>query len=445
MVRIDDWTNAQSAVIGSALIDPACVPIIMSSCAPEDFGGEYRTLLDAIRDLAVRGQPVDPVTVLNVTGPAYRETVLRLMNETPTAANVTAYIDVCKEQSRLTRLAALGAELTGAATLADARETLQKAQAVSVEQDAARIVTMPEALAQFYADHQGAEKEYISTGFRAMDERLTLDLGDVLVLGGYPSDGKTALMLQWCWQIARRYPVGIFSFETSAQKIMDRLVTQAIPDKLRFGDVKHSSMDTEQWRAVTANSVEISKRPVQIVEAAGMSAEDVLGVTLARGFKVIALDYVQLIRPGTVRKGGTRAEEVAEISKALALMARRHKLLVIELSQLQRPQKKKDGSTPAPTLSSLRESGQLEQDADVVALLYRQSTNSQSAYRDFFIAKNKEGEIGLMTLRFEGSRQRFAYVAKGDEIPKELAVMEQKRKAAKYGGDNQTVIGEVRD
>lgn len=437
MVRTDDWTNAQGAVIGSALIDPTCVPFLMSGCAPEDFSGEYRTLLDAIRDLAIRGQPVDPVTVLNAVGPAYRDTVKRLIVETLTAANVEAYIGVCKEQSRLSRLAALGAELTCAATLTDARETLQKAQAVSVEQDAARIVAMPEALAQFYADHQAGEKHYIATGFRAMDERLTLDLGDVLVLGGYPSDGKTALMLQWAWEMSRQFPVGIFSFETSAAKLMDRLVTQAVPD-LRFSDVKHGKMSAEQWRAVTVASVEISKRPVQIVEAAGMSAEDVLGVTLARGFKVIALDYVQLIRPGAVRKGGTRAEEVAEVSKALALMARRHKLLVIELSQLSRPAKNAKGKTPPPTMASLRESGQLEQDADVVALLYR-TGEAEDARRELYVAKNKEGRTGRMELVFNGEAQRFVYVARGEEIPRELMAAAHKRKAAKYGGEQISV------
>ena len=442
MVKTADWTDAQAYVIGSALIDPACVPVIMSEATPEDFGGEYRTLLDAIRLLAVSGQPVDPVTVLNAVGPSYRDTVKRLLVETPTAANVQAYIDVCKEQSRLARLAALGAELTGAATLADARETLQKAQSVSVEQDTARIVTMQDALAQFFDEHQRGEKRYITTGFRAMDERLTLDLGDVLVLGGYPSDGKTALMLQWAWRMAQQQPVGIFSFETGAAKLMDRLVTQAVPD-LRFTDVKHGKMNADQWRAVTAASVEISKRPIQIVEAAGMSAEDVLGVTLARGFKVIALDYVQLVRPGTVRKGGTRAEEVAEISKSLALMARRHKLLVIELSQLSRPAKNNKGKTPPPTLSSLRESGQLEQDADVVALLYR-TGEAEDARRELYIAKNKEGRIGRMELAFNGEGQRFNYIARGDEIPKELERLQRKRYEAKKSGGQQISMEEVK-
>ena len=442
MVKTDDWTNAQAYVIGSALIDPKCAPIIMSSCAPDDFGGEYRTLLDAIRDLAVRGQTVDPVTVLNVVGPAYRDTVKRLIDETPTAANVEAYIEVCKEQSRLSRLASLGMALAGSATLAEARETLQQAQAVSVQQDAARIVTMPEALAQFFDEHQAGEKEYISTGFTAMDERLTLDLGDVLVLGGYPSDGKTALMLQFAWKMSQQHPVGIFSFETGAGKLMDRLVTQAVPE-LRFTDVKHGKMSAEQWRAVTASSVQISKRPIQIIEAAGMSAEDVLGVTLARGFKVIALDYVQIVKPGTIRKGGTRAEEVAEISKTLALMARRHKLLVIELSQLSRPAKNSKGKTPPPTLSSLRESGQLEQDADVVALLYRIG-EAENARRELYVAKNKEGRTGRMELAFDGECQRFNYVARGDDMPRELAAMQRKRYEAKKSGGEQTVIEEVK-
>ena len=442
MVKVEDWTDAQAYVIGSALIDPACAPVLLHGAAPDDFTGEFRTLLHAIRELSVRGQPVDPVTVLNAVGPAYRETVKRLIAETPTSANVQAYLDVCREQSRLARLTALGAELTGAATLPEARETLQKAQAVSVEQDAARIVTMQDALAQFYADHQAGEKKYIATGINAMDDRLTLDLGDVLVLGGYPSDGKTALMLQWTWRMAQQYPVGIFSFETGAGKLMDRLVTQAVPE-LRFTAVKHGTMDTAQWRAVTAHSVEITKRPIQIIEAAGMSAEDVLGVTLSRGFKIIALDYVQLVRPGTIRKGGTRAEEVAEISKALALMARRHKLLVIELSQLSRPAKNNKGKTPPPTLSSLRESGQLEQDADVVALLYRIG-DAEDARRELYIAKNKEGRIGRLELAFNGEAQRFSYVARGDDIPRELLNAQQKRYEAKKSGGEQTVIEEVK-
>ena len=434
MVKTEDWTHAQASLIGSALIDPSCVPLILSSCSPDDLGGEYRTLYDVIRDLTIRGQPVDPVTVLNKAGQAYKETVQRLLSETLTAANVEAYIDVCKEQSRLQRLTQLGLELSGAVSLTDAREILQRAQAVAVEQQAARIVDMRDALTDFYERHQQGAKEYISMGFPALDEKLTVDLGDVLVLGGYPSDGKTALMLQWCWHIAEKLPVGIFSFETSTEKLADRLITQAVPE-LRFTDVKHNTMPAPAWKSVTASSVQITRKPIQIIEAAGMNAADVLGVTLAKGFKVIALDYVQLTEPDAKRRGGTRAEEVAEISKALALMARRHKLLVIELSQLVRPQKGKDGKTPAPTISSLRESGQLEQDADVVALLYRTS-DAANARRELYIAKNKEGQTGKLELAFSPQRQRFSYVAVGEDIPKELeAAARTRREAKKNGGD----------
>lgn len=437
MVKRDDWAHAQASVIGSALIDPRCVPLILSACAPSDLSGEYSTLLAAIRDLAIRGQPVDPVTVLATVGPAYEQLIRRLMDETPTAANVTAYIDICKEQSRLAALSALGADLLAAENLEDARGILQRAQAVTVERDASRITDMSTALARFYDRHQQGAHEYVSVGMPALDERLALDFGDVLVLGGYPSDGKTALALQWCWQMAASYKVGIFSFETSEAKLTDRAVAQAM--RVDFSAIKRSKLDGPAWQTITAGSVNFTRRGMEIIEAAGMTPEDVLGVTLSRGYQVIALDYVQLVTPSTVRRGGTRAEEVAEISKALALMARRHRLLVIELSQLSRPQKNAKGKTPAPTLSSLRESGQLEQDADVVALLYRLG-EADDANRELYIAKNKEGRLGRLELAFNGAQQRFLHVARGEDIPRELAAAQRKRQEAKKSGGEQTEL-----
>lgn len=430
MVSREDWTHAQLSVIGSALIDDRCVGLIMSELRREDLVGEFQTLFDAIVDLKLRGQPVDPVVVLSKVGPAYEELIRNSLNYTPTAANVAAYVQICKEQSRLSRLAALGVELSGALTLDDARRILQEAQDAAVERNAA-VTDMATALTGFFERHQQGERPHVAVGLREFDERVMLDFGDVFVLGGYPSDGKTALMLQWCWHMAQSCPVGIFSFETSADKLMDRLVTQAVP-KLSFTAVKRGELEPDDWKRITAESVHIAKRNIQIVEAAGMTAADVLGVTLSRGFKVIALDYVQLIAPGTVRKGGTRQEELAEISKALALMARRHKLLVLELSQLVRPQRTKDGKTPAPTIASLRESGQLEQDADVIALLYRERESDKTT-RQFYVAKYKDGELGRMTLRFDGDRQRFSY-QKLPNIPPELEAAGRNRKAREREG-----------
>ena len=435
MVSREDWTHAQLSVIGSALIDDRCVGLIMSELRREDLVGEFQTLFDAIVDLKLRGQPVDPVVVLSKVGPAYEELIRNSLDYTPTAANVAAYVQICKEQSRLSRLAALGVELSGALTLDDARRILQEAQDAAVERNAA-VTDMATALTGFFERHQQGERPHVAVGLREFDERVMLDFGDVLVLGGYPSDGKTALMLQWCWHIAQTAPVGIFSFETSADKLMDRIVTMATP-KLSFTAVKRGGMEPDDWKRITAESVHISRRNIQIVEAAGMTASDVLGVTLARGFRVIALDYVQLIAPGTVRKGGTRQEELAEISKALALMARRHKLLVIELSQLTRPQKLKDGKTPAPTIASLRESGQLEQDADVIALLYRERQTDRTA-RKFYVAKYKDGELGYMDLRFDGDRQTFSY-QKLPDIPRELEAAGRNRREREREGEPEQI------
>ena len=442
MVNTDDWTHAQRSVIGSALIDEGCVGLIMSELRREDLTGEYQTLYDAIVDIKLRGQPVDPVVLLDKVGPAYEKMITDAMYETPTAVNVAAYIRICKEQSRLSKLAALGVELSGALSLDDARRILQEAQGAAVERSA-EVTDMQAALAGFYERHQQAKSGGVTLGIKELDERVMLDFGDVFVLGGYPSDGKTALMLQWCWHLAQSFPVGIFSFETSAAKLMDRIVTQAVP-KLSFTALKHGELEPDDWKRITAESVHITKRNLQIVEAAGMTAADILGVTLSRGFRVIALDYVQLIAPGTVRKGGTRQEELAEISKALALMARRHKLLVLELSQLVRPQKGKDGKIPAPTIASLRESGQLEQDADVIALLYRERETDRN-FRQLYVAKYKDGELGRMTLRFEGDRQRFGY-QKLPNIPRELEVEGRKRRDREREGPppEQTAMEEVK-
>lgn len=441
MVSREDWTHAQRSVIGSALIDEGCVGLIMSELRREDLTGEFQTLYDAIVDLKLRGQPVDPVVVLNKVGPAYEQMIRDAMIETPTAANAAAYVKICKEQSRLSRLSALGVELSGALSLDDARRILQEAQGAAVERSA-DVTDMQAALAGFYERHQQAKSGGVTLGIKELDERVMLDFGDVFVLGGYPSDGKTALMLQWCWHLAQSYPVGIFSFETSAEKLMDRIVTQAVP-KLSFTALKHGELEPDDWKRITAESVHITKRNLRIVEAAGMTAADILGVTLSRGFKVIALDYVQLIAPGTVRRGGTRQEELAEISKALALMARRHKLLVLELSQLVRPQKGKDGKIPAPTIASLRESGQLEQDADVIALLYRERETDRN-FRQLYVAKYKDGELGRMTLRFEGDRQRFGY-QKLPNIPRELEVEARKwRDREREGPPEQIQIEEVK-
>lgn len=436
MVKREDWSYAQTSVIGSALIDPACVPLILAGCNPEDMSGQYRTIFNAIRDLKLRGQPVDVVTVLGVLGPEYREELVRCMQQTPTAANVSAYIAVCREQSCLARIQSLSLELSSAPTLAEARSVIERMNAASAERNSSVAIDMSTALAHFFEEKQKGPKKYISFGLEKMDDKLTVDKGDVLVLGGHASDGKSAMMLQWATHISKTMRVGIFSYETLEPKLMDRVVTHAVPG-IRFSDVKRSELDADAWKRITKTAPEIEARKLEFIEASGMTVDDILAMTLCRGYEAIFIDYVQLVEPSSTRRGGTRAEELAEISKSLALMARRHKVLVVELSQLSRAQKDKNGKALAPTMSDLRESGQLEQDADVITFLYRIEPDKKDSLRNLYVAKNKEGELGQCLLKLDGQRQTFSEATKEDkktEYPRELIAAERSRRERERNG-----------
>ena len=399
------WIDAQSGVLGSVLLDPGLAPRLLADTSETDFSGAHRAIRQAVAALLAEGAPVDPVTVNAKLGSAYTQMLTDLLRDTPTAANYAAYVDAVKEQSRLAALRDLAGELSEAATLTDARSVLAKAQDVAADASNKRIFSMMQMLQDFYEAHQNTKKEYISWGIGALDDKVYADRGDVVVIGGYPSDGKSALMLQLAYHIAEKHRVGVFSFETSQAKITDRLVAHVM--EIPFGKIKRSDLRLDDWHRITAGADAFTRRGVEIIEAAGMTVNDILGVTLAHGYEVIFIDYVQLISPERYRRGGTRSEEVAEISKALHIMAQRHNILVVELSQLSRPETTKKGVIPAPTLSRLRESGQLEQDADVVMLLYRTNPTAQNSPRELYVAKNKEGELGHFELEFDGKTQTF--------------------------------------
>lgn len=400
-----NWLDAQAGVLGSVLICPELAPKVAAETAETDYSGEYLSVYRGITALLAEGTPVDAMTVRSKLGAASADLLVALMDITPTAAHVDAYIDAVKTNGRLTRIQALAGELQEAKTMDEARSLLEQAQDTAVEQSTKRIFDMSTMLAQFYADHQATKREYISWGIGAMDDRIYADRGDVVVIGGYPSDGKSALMLQLAYHMGLKHHVGIFSFETSAAKLTDRLVAHAM--QMPFSRIKLSGLHLQDWQTISSRADEYTSRNIEIIEAAGMTVGDILGVTLAHRFDVIFIDYVQLISTAGSRRSGTRNEELAEISKALAVMARRHSVMVVELSQLRRPDTGSKGGAKHPTMSSLRESGQLEQDADVIMLLYRTEPDAENSARNLFVAKNKEGRLGQIELQFNGGTQTF--------------------------------------
>ena len=399
MVTQQDWLDAQVGVIGSVLISPELAPKVVAETSEQDYAGELRLIYSAIKRLFLTGKPVDPILIRAELGDGISPKLIQIMEVTPTARNIDHYIAAAKERGRLLRLRAIGEELAGAESLDAAGQIMDQANKTMVERQQVKVVTMFDALTDFYQRHDGI-KEYLTWPIDGLNDHLYAEPGDFIILGGYPSDGKSALALQMAYHMAADKRVGFFSLETNDRKLFDRMMSAV--SGIAMERIKTNSLTESDWATATKASVEIEARTLEYIPAAGMSVADIQAISFAQRYDVIFIDYLQLISS----KGRDRFSMVTDISIGLHTMAQSTGITVIALAQLNRPEKKKDGATPQPTLSSLRESGQIEQDADIVFMLYRPSF--ERAERELLILKNKEGKLGRMTLNFDGQHQTFS-------------------------------------
>lgn len=398
-----EYFEAQRSVIGSMLFDGEHVAgLVMHRSREEDYTGEYKTLFRACRELFQAGKPVDAVTVADKVGRSYALFLHELMEETPTAANVEVYLDILVEQSKLLRLQSLAASLVSCVSLEDAQKLVEQQQRILGDRPGVKIVGMEQGLLNFY-ERQRQPANLIPWGMEKVDGTFRCEYGDFVVLGGYPSAGKTALSLQLAWTQAKDKRVGYFSLETHPDKIMDRTVTAVCG--VDFGRIKEHTLQDADWREIEYRSSAMVGRKLEIIQAGGLSVVDIQALALARRYEIIYIDYLQLIAPDDRRRSDV--EQVTQISKDLHVMAQTTGITVCALSQLSRPQKGGENEK-APGLHSLRQSGQIEQDADGVLLLYKEEPNNPRSRRCLKIAKNKDGEAGgIVYLVFDGAHQSF--------------------------------------
>lgn len=397
------YYEAQIGVLGSMLIDGAhTAGLVMQGVQAEDFIGPNRAVFDACRKLFQAGKPIDAVTVGHLLGPEYQKLLLDLMALTPTAANVREYITLTVEQSRLDKLKSLGASMAGCVDAGEAQSLLAQANRIAGGRPSVRVVSMEQGLLDFY-ERQRTQAVHIPWGLPKVDGAMMSEFGDFIILGGEPSTGKTALSLQTAWTQAEKHRVGYFSLETRPEKIIDRAV--AAVTGVDFGRIKRHRMEQSDWDACEAKASAIVGRKLDIIQAGGLSVLDIQAMTAAGRYEIIYIDYIQLVAPEDRRR--TDFEQVTQISKDLHTLAQTTGVTVIALSQLARP-KVTGNKVAAPGLHSLRQSGQLEQDADGVLLLYLEEPENTKGRRKLQIAKNKEGEAGGVDyLAFDGAHQRF--------------------------------------
>lgn len=391
-------------MLGSILISPEIVGEVIQRLSQEDFGpGALGNIYAGIRSLFGRGRPIDPVTLLAEVGNEYLELLDELLQKTPTAANWEAYADIIRDAVQLGKLQAAASRIASATDLAEARKAAEKLSLLLAQRSSLRIVSFADGIREFY-ERQSEHRtpDYLRWNFKPLDENLFAEPGDLIILGGYPSAGKTLLAAQFAYEMAtaQRQRVGIFSLETSDRKLYDRVATYAV--ELDFGAVKAARLSDSELDAVASLGAKSDRIQLDVIPASGMSPLDIRAVSLSKRYDVIFIDYLQLLNS----PGRDRYEIITNTSLALKQLGRDTGITVVALSQLSRPEK---GRRSAPTLASLRESGQIEQDADIVMLLYLEDDDVPSGNRTLNVAKNKDGELGHFRLGFYPKHMKFFY------------------------------------
>ena len=402
--------EAQINVLGSMLIDSEVVGPLLHQLTAEDFiEGRYRNIFLAVKRLQSQGKEPDPLLVNDALGGNYREILAGLMECTPTSANAIEYAAVLHRTALQYQLAELGEQLTAAAasSLDEARTVADKIPSLACEKPGVRITNLRQCYEEFLDRHaEGKKPAYFTWGISALDERIYVEPGDFTVLGGYPSAGKTALALQMSFHIAEQKRVGYFYYENNDKKLFDRLV--ALKAKVSFGKIKRYDLQEEDFEQIVAVQNALTAPALEFVDASGMTAADVRAMALSRRYELVVVDYLQKIPSSQGRRGLSDFERVSEVSGDLQNLGRQTGTAVLALSQLSRP---KAGGVQEPGMHAFRQSGQIEQDADVALLLYKEAGKDQKTARVLKIGKNKEGEANLaMRMYFDGDTQSFSRV-----------------------------------
>ena len=400
--------QAQQSVIGVLMIEPEKLTgEIMQRLRPEDFtDSTFRTLFTACRQLWLDRKPVDPVTLVDRVGGAYRDTVKEAMIATPSTASWETYCRIVADYARLQQLQTLAAAVLECEHADQARELLLRAQGMLAQRENIKISGYQEMAKDFLDRTQNpAPAEFLDWGFPALNERLFVTQGRFVVLAAESSVGKTALALQIAMGLAKSgRRVGFFSLETSQEDAADRIIANRAD--VALPDIKRRHLTMPDWVKITQSMSADQAVPFELIEAAGCTVEDIRATTLMRQYEVIFVDYVQLV----ASKGETPSEQVRAVSMGLHTLSLQLGCTVVGLSQVTPPQKNNQGKRPELSKENLRESHQLIHDAEAILILDLADLNDYGSNRILKVDKNKDGPCTRMILHFDARHMRFDYV-----------------------------------
>ncbi|MDR0839052.1 MAG: replicative DNA helicase [Oscillospiraceae bacterium] len=418
--------EAERAVLGSMLFDASCAPDVIGLLKSSDFYSELnRAIYDTIFSMFSYSKTIDPVTVLNemkssgVWTESAPDYVLELMNLTPTSANVMEYAAIVRDRALLRAIANTGADITemavsgegGAMGILDASE--KKVYALRQDRSGGGLEPIAKVLAGVYesiseASKNGTGLPGLSTGLPDLDSAIMgLNKSDLIIIAARPGVGKTSIALNIALHAAResQKSIAFFSLEMSRDQLAMRLLSSESHidnKKLQTGRVPSSD-----WKRLAAAAMEISKTKLLINDNPSLTVADMNAqCRRVRDLGLVVIDYLQLMQSatGSTRYAGeNRTQVVSDISRMMKIMAKELNVPVICLSQLSRANESR--ANKRPQLSDLRESGSIEQDADIVIGLYREELYNANTVNqhvaECIILKNRRGETGKFDLLFQ--------------------------------------------
>jgi replicative DNA helicase len=427
-------SEAESSLLGALLIDSDAIVKIADAITPADFFEKrHERIYEAMSALYEGHDAIDVLTLSNrlknngylemIGGPAY---LTELTNFVPTASHVEQYAEIVAQKAMRRRLISASREITelGYDESKELKALIEEAETtlfeVSQQQVKQGIVSIEEILAESFERLDDLHKDKnkirgIPTGFKDVDNMLGgFQRSDLIILAARPAMGKSALALNFAHNVAvgANEPVLVFSLEMSKEQLVDRLLS--MESGVDAWALRTGNLTDADFEKIGHAMGTLSEAPIYFDDTPGITVSDMRTKARREAHKhplgLIIVDYLQLMSGGSrYAREGNRVQEISEISRGLKGIARELNVPVIALSQLSRSV---ESRTPQiPQLADLRESGSIEQDADIVAFIYREEYYNPETDRkkitDLLIKKHRNGATGGVELYFDNEKQRF--------------------------------------
>ena len=430
--KVPSSIEAEKSVLGGIFLKPDIFGDVVEILHPNDFyKNGHKLIYEAMRDIYNSGTGIDPIVVVNKLkkNETFDELVgeqllFDIISDVPTAANIIEYAKIVKEKATLRRLGEVGTKIVELAYegYEEVDNILDKAEGmifkISENVDSKDLVSLKDVIAQEFVR---LEKVYqnkgvatgISSGFSDFDQMTSgFHPSDLIILAARPAMGKTAFALNLALNAAMKSKKGVllFSLEMSSSQLLQRLLS--IEAGIGLQKIRNGFLDPDDWGKLGLASMKLSNSEINIADLPNVNVLEIRAIArrlkAAGKLDMIIIDYLQLIK-GNSTRGDNRQQEISEISRALKGIARELDIPIIALSQLSRATEQR--ADRRPMLSDLRESGAIEQDADMVMFLYRDDYYNEDSedkgLTEVIIGKQRNGPVGTIKLRFFHEYTRF--------------------------------------